>query len=155
MVHAGAEGSDQTHTPLGSEVAFGENRGDTRALAHTLVGAGAALVLGSGPHVIRGVERHDGRLIAYSLGNFAGWHNFAGGPVLNQTGVLEVRLTPAGRVLGGRWRSAEIAPPGVPAPQKSRISAQLARSLSITDFGDAAWPMSVKGRLGGWRDDAP
>ena len=130
MIHAGGEGSGQTHTPAGREVAFGEDRGDTRALAHTLVDAGAALVLGSGPHVVRGIERRNGRLIAYSLGNFAGWHNFAGGPVLDQTGVLRLRITPDGRVQGGRWVSAQMTPPGIPQRQRSNISAQLARSVS-------------------------
>ncbi|WP_259314552.1 CapA family protein [Capillimicrobium parvum] len=150
MIHAGAEGSGQTHTPAGREVAFGEDRGDTRALAHTLVDAGAALVLGSGPHVVRGLERRNGRLIAYSLGNFAGWHNFAGGPVLDQTGVLRLRITPDGRVQGGRWVSAQMTPPGIPQRQRSNISAQLARSVSLTDFGATAWPMTGRGRLGAW-----
>jgi len=35
-----------------------------------LVGAGADLVIGSHPHVLQGTETRDGRLIAYSLGNF-------------------------------------------------------------------------------------
>ncbi len=151
MIHAGAEGSDKTHTPAGREVAFGEDRGDTRALAHTLVDAGAALVLGSGPHVVRGIERRDGRLIAYSLGNCAGWHNFATGPVLDQTGVLQVRITPDGRVQGGRWVSAQMTPPGIPERQRSNISAQLARSVSRADFGAAAWPMTRRGKLRSWR----
>ena len=79
LMHVGAEGSDKTHTPHGSEFAFGENRGDPRAFAHAVVDAGADLVLGSGPHVIRGIERYRTRLIAYSLGNFGGWGNFGTG----------------------------------------------------------------------------
>lgn len=150
MIHAGAEGSDQTHTPTGREYAFGEDRGDTRELAYTLINAGAALVLGSGPHVVRGVQRYHGRLIAYSLGNFAGWHNFASGPVLDQTGVLRLRIDQDGRVVSGRWLSAQLMPPGVPVPQPSQISAQLARTVSSTDFGDTAWPMSANGTLASW-----
>ncbi len=38
-------------------------------LAHALVDAGADLVVGSGPHVLRGLERYRGALICYSLGN--------------------------------------------------------------------------------------
>ncbi len=41
-----------------------------RAEAHAAIDAGAALVLGSHPHVLQGVERYNGGLIAYSLGNF-------------------------------------------------------------------------------------
>ena len=37
-----------------------------------MIDAGADLVVGHGPHVLRGMEFYKGRLIAYSLGNFAG-----------------------------------------------------------------------------------
>jgi poly-gamma-glutamate synthesis protein (capsule biosynthesis protein) len=40
-----------------------------RALAHALVDAGADLVVGTGPHVLQGIERYGGALICYSLGN--------------------------------------------------------------------------------------
>lgn len=155
MIHAGAEGSDQTHTPAGVEMAFGEDRGDTRALAHTLVDAGADLVLGSGPHVVRGIERYEGKLIAYSLGNFAGWHNFASSAVSDQTGVLQLTLDGAGDVVKGRWRSAVLQAPGVPVPSGDRISALLARSLSISDFGADAWPINPSGRLRSAADGEP
>ena len=73
-MHAGGEGTDQMHTPIGPEVAFGEARGDTRAFAHAVIDAGAHIVFGSGPHVIRGVERRKNRLIVYSTGNFTGYN---------------------------------------------------------------------------------
>jgi poly-gamma-glutamate synthesis protein (capsule biosynthesis protein) len=41
-----------------------------RALAHLAVDAGADLVLGHHPHVLQGVEKYRGRLIAFSLGGF-------------------------------------------------------------------------------------
>jgi capsule synthesis protein PGA_cap len=41
-----------------------------RAEAHAAIDAGAALVVGSHPHVLQGVEQYHGGLIAYSLGNF-------------------------------------------------------------------------------------
>jgi hypothetical protein len=37
------------------------------------------------PHVIRGVERYRGRMVAYSLGNFVGYHTLAGGGVLSES----------------------------------------------------------------------
>jgi len=42
-----------------------------RRLAEHLIDAGASAVLGHGPHVVRGVERHGRGVIAYSLGNLA------------------------------------------------------------------------------------
>ncbi len=41
-----------------------------RLLAHRCIEAGAHLVVGSHPHVLQGFEFYQGRLIAYSLGNF-------------------------------------------------------------------------------------
>jgi len=146
-MHAGAEGSERTHTPLGREYAFGEDRGETRAFARAVVDAGADLVVGSGPHVLRGIERYRGRLIAYSLGNFAGWHNFGSGGVLALTGILEVTLDRAGRPLRGRLRSMTIAPPGVPAPDPAHAAAALVGRLSAEDFGTAGVEVGPTGRL--------
>ena len=70
--HGGAEGSDKGRVPYGHEQAYGEDRGNLREFTHVAVDAGADLVLGSGPHVLRGMERYRDRLIAYSLGNLAG-----------------------------------------------------------------------------------
>jgi poly-gamma-glutamate synthesis protein (capsule biosynthesis protein) len=41
-----------------------------RDMAHGYINAGADLVIGSHPHVLQGFEFYNGRLIAYSLGNF-------------------------------------------------------------------------------------
>lgn len=39
-------------------------------LAHSIIDAGANLILGHHPHVLQGVEIYNGGIIAYSLGNF-------------------------------------------------------------------------------------
>ena len=147
IMHAGAEGSDRTHVPHGREVAFGEDRGDTRAFAHTAIDAGADLVLGSGPHVIRGIERYHHRLIAYSLGNFASQGTFARGGVLSLSGMLEVQVDPDGHVLGGRWKALELTGQGRPVADPVHMSTYLVRRLSRQDFGARAWPIAVDGRL--------
>lgn len=134
VIHAGAEGANALHVPFGEEVAFGERRGNTRAIAHALVDAGADLVVGSGPHVIRGVERYHGSLIAYSAGDFAGYHTFSlAGPLALST-IVTVRVGARGHILGGRWASLRLAPPGAPAPDPKHTSAKLAAWLSKLDF---------------------
>ena len=60
--------------------------------------AGADLVVGHGPHVLRGMEVYKGRLIAYSLGNFGGYEVFALGGLLSTSMVLQVTLEPDGRL---------------------------------------------------------
>jgi hypothetical protein len=134
LMHAGAEGSNEIHTPYGSEHAYGEDRGNVRAFARAMIDAGADLVLGSGPHVIRGIERYKNHLIAYSLGNFAGWHNFGLGGNLSLSGLLTVKIDGAGRTLGGRWLSLYVSQPGVPEVDSSNTSAHLVSSLSASDF---------------------
>jgi hypothetical protein len=134
LMHAGAEGVDKMHTPEGPETAYGEFRGDSRAFAHAVIDAGADVVLGSGPHVVRGIEEYEGRLIAYSLGNFAGWKNFNRKGDRALSGLLTVRVAGDGAVLGGTWLSLRIAEPGVPQADPSGESARLVRRLSQEDF---------------------
>jgi poly-gamma-glutamate capsule biosynthesis protein CapA/YwtB (metallophosphatase superfamily) len=133
IIHAGAEGADRLHTPYGNEYYLGEDRGNPRAFAHAVIDAGASIVLGSGPHVIRGMERYRGRLIAYSLGNFVGYHTLGAGGVLSDSAILRVTLSEGGRVLGGRWIPIQLHE-GLPRPDPMRASVGLVQTLSREDF---------------------
>ncbi|HEX2102757.1 MAG TPA: CapA family protein [Solirubrobacteraceae bacterium] len=146
LFHAGAEGSERTAVPPGREWAFGEDRGDSRAFAHLAIDAGADLVLGSGPHVIRGIETYRGRLIAYSLGNFAGVRNFASGGPLSQSGILSVRVDRSGRVRNGWWHGVALDASGTPRPDGGASRALVAR-LSARDFGAGAARVRPSGRV--------
>jgi capsule synthesis protein PGA_cap len=145
FIHAGAEGRRATHTPPGTEHAFGENRGASRRFAHAAIGAGADAVLGSGPHVLRGIECYRKRLIAYSLGNFVGYRTLSTGGALSLSGVLRVRLGPTGSLIGGRLFRVRLVAPGVPRPGGGSI-AQV-RRLSKADFGRRACKISRTGKL--------
>jgi Bacterial capsule synthesis protein PGA_cap len=144
IIHAGAEGADQLHTPYGTQFYLGEDRGDARAFAHAVIDAGASIVLGSGPHVIRGVERYRGRLIAYSLGNFVGYHTLAGGGVLDDSAILRATLAPGGRVLAARWIPI-ILVGGLPRPDRTGTSTKLVRTLSAQDFPTDHWNIRSDG----------
>src|SRR3954470_6215493 len=136
LFHAGAEGSGHTHVPHGHEHAFGEDRGAVRAFARIAIAAGADVVLGSGPHVLRGLELYRGRLIAYSLGNLTGWHNFAtGGAVLSLSALLKVQMGPHGRFRKGEITSLRLDGTGIPHRDRSERAALLMRHLSYSDFG--------------------
>lgn len=71
-----------------------------RLLAHRIVDAGADVILGHHPHVVRGVERYHNSLIIYSLGNFT----FASKSRTADSSMI-VRLR-----LGDGQREAEILP---------------------------------------------
>ena len=143
--HGGAEGAGATHTPQGTEHAFGENRGSLRRFSHAVIDSGADAVLGSGPHVLRGIECYRRGVVAYSLGNFAAWRTLSTSGVLALSGVLHVKLSPTGRFTGGRLFPVRIASPGIPRRDGSRASVKLVRRLSKQDFGRRACPMSSTG----------
>ena len=139
MAHIGAEGGDDvTRTPRGPESSFGEFRGDARAFARRVVDAGADLVLGSGPHVLRGVERYKGRTIAYSLGNLAGLDTFSTRGAASLSGVLEVRVGRTGVSRAVRLRSLRLTDRGEARRDPSAASRALVRRLSRRDFGQRA-----------------
>lgn len=133
-MHAGAEGSDRTHVPDHPETFLGEPRGDPRAFARAVVHAGADLVVGHGPHVLRGMAWYRGRLIAYSLGNFAGYGNFALDGDLGVSGVLQATLRADGSWKRGRLLPLRLADGGTPRPDPSARGVELVRTLSREDF---------------------
>jgi poly-gamma-glutamate capsule biosynthesis protein CapA/YwtB (metallophosphatase superfamily) len=134
-IHAGAEGTAALHLTGGEESYLGEDRGNPQAFAHMAVDAGADLVLGSGPHVLRAMELYHGRLIAYSLGNFAGYHNFTLDGALGESVVLRVTLAADGQFRRGRLASARLEGAGQPVPDPSGAAAALVAQLSRSDLG--------------------
>ncbi len=146
--HGGKEGTNAQHVPKGTERFLGENRGDLRAFTHAVVDAGAALVLGHGPHVLRGMEVYKGRLIAYSLGNFATYGRFDLSGPLAVTVVLEVKLSLAdGAFMGGALVPVRQVGQGVPQLDPKGAGVQLVRRLSNEDFGQAAVRVADDGTL--------
>jgi poly-gamma-glutamate capsule biosynthesis protein CapA/YwtB (metallophosphatase superfamily) len=146
-IHAGAEGTAAQHVTGAEESYVGEDRGNAAAFAHMAVDAGADLVIGSGPHVLRGMELYHGRLIAYSLGNFAGYHNFGLDGVLGDSAVLHVRLTAKGAFHSGRIASVRLVDAGMPEPDPAGTGAQLVAQLSRDDLGSRAIRVTPAGRI--------
>ena len=136
--HGGAEGGDKIHVPHGMEIYLEEKRGDLRTLSHALIDAGAHLIVGHGPHVPRGVEHYKGRLIAYSLGNFA---TGQGIKITGNNGLaplLLVDLTEKGEFVAGRVVSFRQNPAGRPRLDKTNESVKLMHRVSREDFDSPA-----------------
>jgi hypothetical protein len=145
--HGGAEGSDRTHVPNGTETFLGENRGDLRAFAHAVVDAGADLVVGHGPHVLRGMEWYKRRLIAYSLGNFGGYGVFSLSGVLSVSAILHVTLRADGTMVRGDLVATQLVGEGVPALDPAERAHGVVRALSREDFGPRGIRITRKGVL--------
>jgi Bacterial capsule synthesis protein PGA_cap len=146
-MHAGAEGTGRQHVPRRTELFLGENRGNVVRFSHAVVDAGADLVVGHGPHVLRGMEWHKGRLIAYSLGNFGGYKVFSLGGALSTSGILRVTLRGDGSFETGRLVPTQLVGDGVPALDPSEAAHGVVRTLSRADFGPRAVRISADGVL--------
>ncbi len=138
--HGGAEGSDKTRvTPAGQpEYFLGENRGDLRSFSHAVIDAGADLVVGHGPHVLRGIEFYQGRLVAYSLGNFAGYRSLSSNGWNGVGAILKVTLNHDGTWVSGQLVATEMVGAGTPAIDTDLRALAFVDNLSVQDFGPAA-----------------
>jgi hypothetical protein len=148
QVHMGGEGSGKTRVKPGTEMFLGENRGDPIRFSHAMIDAGADLIVGHGPHVMRAVEFYKGRLIAYSLGNFAG-----GGGTLSRSGplglgaVLKVSLTTTGEWAGGQLISTYMNAPGLPVTDGDRDGLALVRNVTDLDFPETGARFDKVGKI--------
>lgn len=133
--HGGAEGTNAQRVPNRSELFLGENRGNLPAFAHTVIDAGADIVLGHGPHVMRGMEMYKDRLIVYSMGNFCtyGWFQLAGETALSE--IVEAKLAADGKFISGKINAVRLEGRGTPVLDKSGASIRVVRNLSTMDFG--------------------
>ncbi len=149
QVHMGAEGADKGHVKPGTETFLGENRGDPIAFSHAVIDAGADLVIGHGPHTLRGMEIYKGRLIAYSLGNFAGGTGLKGGDILGWGGVLKATVANDGAFVSGRFHSTIFQTrPGTAAPDGQNHGLNLVRDLTKADFPTTGPAISADGTIG-------
>jgi poly-gamma-glutamate capsule biosynthesis protein CapA/YwtB (metallophosphatase superfamily) len=146
-MHAGAEGTDHTHVRPGTETFLGENRGNALAFSHAVVDAGADVVIGSGPHVLRGMEFYHGRLIAYSLGNFAGYKVFALGGPLSLSGILRITLRGDGAFESATLVPTRMVGAGIPALDPAESAHGIVRTLSREDFGAREARISSTGSI--------
>jgi len=147
FIHAGAEGAEHQHVRPGMETYLGEPRGDAIRFAHAVVAAGADLVLGSGPHVLRAMEWYHGRLIAYSLGNFTGYHTLGIAGPTSVSGILRVTLGSDGSFVGGTLVPVRLVGTGTPMLDRERMAIATLNALARADFPKSGVRLSPSGRL--------
>ena len=145
--HGGAEGASMMHVPFAEEEYYGEPRGDVARFSRSMVDAGADLVLGHGPHVVRGMERYKDRLIAYSLGNFATYYGISVEGVKGIAPILIATLDEEGRFIEGEIISTVQLRPDGPSIDPEQRALNLIRGLSIEDFKDPGLTFHPDGRI--------
>ena len=145
--HGGAEGTDQQHVPNRTEIFAGEARGNLPLFAHTVIDAGASLVLGHGPHVMRGLEIYKGHLICYSLGNFATYGMFTLRAETALTEILEITIDADGKFVSGKLVPGKQEGKGGPKLDPSNAAIRVVRNLSVADFGPNAPKIADNGTV--------
>lgn len=145
--HGGAEGLGADRVKDGAERYLGENRGDLKVFTHGVIDAGADVVFGHGPHVLRAMELYQGRFIAYSLGNFATYGRFSLGGALGVSVILEVELADDGRFVKGRLLSTKQEGKGVPMRDDAKRGQKAIVELSARDFPKTGVRVSDEGVL--------
>ncbi|MEL6301365.1 MAG: CapA family protein [Pseudomonadota bacterium] len=145
--HGGAEGLGALHIPFAEETYYNEPRGDVVVFARAMVDSGADLVLGHGPHVVRAMERYKGRLIAYSLGNFATYYGISVARLKGIAPILVTTIDGTGAFIEGELIATHQIRPAGPTPDPGRRAIREVRRLSTGDFGTPGITVSEEGDL--------
>lgn len=132
--HGGAEGEGAEALTFSRELFHGEDRGNVVEFAHAMVDAGADLVLGHGPHVVRAMELYRDRLIAYSLGNFATYYGISVTGNRGIAPILTASIQGDGRFVSAKVESTIQIRPGGPQPDPEQRVLKVIRSLSQQAF---------------------
>jgi poly-gamma-glutamate capsule biosynthesis protein CapA/YwtB (metallophosphatase superfamily) len=146
--HGGAEGIGAEILPFTREIFVGEDRGNVVEFAHAMIDAGADLVLGHGPHVVRPMELYRDRLIAYSLGNFATYYGISVEGLRGIAPILLCQLDDDGRFVSGRIESTIQLRPAGPSLDPARTAMTVVRTLSLAAFPDGTLSIADDGTLG-------
>ncbi len=145
--HGGAEGADVTHIPFAEEEYYGEPRGDVVWFSRGVVDAGADLVIGHGPHVVRGMELYKDRLIAYSLGNFATYYGISVAGIKGVAPIVTTTVDGEGKFIEADIVSTVQLRPAGPSIDPRDRALNLMRGLSIEDFGEPGLTFLPDGRV--------
>jgi hypothetical protein len=147
QVHMGGEGPDHTHVTPGTDMFLGENRGDPIAFSHAMIDAGADIIMGHSPHVLRAMEFYKGHLIAYSLGNFAGYHALGYTGVVGITGILKVTLRKDGSYVSGTLVPTHMVAPSSPRMDPQHQAISLVSGLTKSDFPKTGAVIATDGTI--------
>lgn len=126
----GAEGAAAAVLPQGPETFLGESRGDARAFAQRMVQAGAGVLIGHGPHVLRAAECIAGTPVLHSIGNFLSHGGLSVQGLPGITALPEFLFDASGKFKGVRVHSVAFGPDKLPQFDPNGRGAMLMNWLS-------------------------
>ena len=143
--HGGAEGTNYNRITRKTEYFLGENRGNPYEFARVAIDAGADIIFGHGPHVVRAVDLYKNRFIAYSMGNFATYSRFSLTGIKGLAPIIEVNVNQNGEFLSGKIHSANQTGEGGPIMDDTRAAAKEIKRLTELDFPKVGIEISEEG----------
>ena len=145
--HGGAEGAKYQHVPKKQELFLGERRGDVHRFAHGVIDAGADVILGHGPHVVRAMEIYKDRFIIYSLGNFCTYSRIKISGVNGYAPIIKISTTPFGKFIKGKIHAGhQIKGIGTRLDPNNRAIEKI-KNLTLIDFPKNKLTISAQGDI--------
>ena len=145
--HGGAEGQAHNRVPKKTETFYGENRGNVYEFAHAVVDAGADIVFGHGPHVVRAAELYKDRFIIYSMGNFCTAGRFNVNGPNGYAPIVKVYTNREGVFLSGEIISARQLDKTGPVLDPNHLAAKEIKRLTALDFPQTRLSISETGDI--------
>ena len=147
-MHLGAEGVTAQRTRDSTERYLNASRGNPVAFAKTSTDAGAQLVIGHGPHVVRAVEWRNDALVLYSLGNLVTYGPFSHREPMRRGVIACATVDGLGGIHDAVMRATMQRAPGHVRADRSRRALHLADSLSGLDFPATGARIARDGTVG-------
>jgi cell wall-associated NlpC family hydrolase len=145
--HGGAEGKEHNRVPGKTETFYGENRGNVYEFAHAVIDAGADIVFGHGPHVVRAAELYRDRFIIYSMGNFCTSGDFSINGISGYAPLVKVYTDKEGKFLRGHIFSALQKDKTGPVLDAGHLAAKEIKRLTELDFPQTGLTVSEEGAI--------
>ena len=145
--HAGAEGSKNRNVTRKREFYYGEDRGNVYELAHQMIDAGADVIIGHGPHVVRAMEVYKGKFVAYSLGNFLTYGRFNLRGYAGEAPILELKINAKGDFLDGQIHAFRQSYSLGPRNDLKLSAIKTIQRLSLDDFPNNQISIDDLGRI--------
>jgi poly-gamma-glutamate capsule biosynthesis protein CapA/YwtB (metallophosphatase superfamily) len=145
--HGGAEGKAHNRVTKNTETFYGENRGNVYEFAHAVIDAGADIVFGHGPHVVRSAELYKDRFIIYSLGNFCTSGDFSISGISGYAPIVKVFTDKEGKFVKGQIFSFLQKDKSGPVPDDNHSAAKEIKRLTELDFPHTPLTISNEGLI--------
>ena len=145
--HGGAEGKSHNRVTKATETFYGENRGNVYEFAHAVIDAGADIVFGHGPHVVRAAELYKDRFIIYSLGNFCTAGDFSISGISGYAPIVKVYTDKEGKFVKGQIFSARQLDKTGPVLDTEHLAAKEIKRLTNLDFPQSQLIISDEGLI--------